>query len=62
MSDIVEFEVISEEESWQIFDENAVRLLGIHADEFVERWESGDYQPVTDTRVMQLLLLRPSGR
>ena len=62
MSAKVTFEPISEEESWKIFDENAQRLLGISAEEFVTSWEQGRYQPVTDTRVMQLLMLRPSGR
>lgn len=61
MAGNVEFELISADESWAIFEENAHRLLGISAEEFIEHWDAGEYEPVTDTRVMQLLMLRPSG-
>lgn len=61
MSTDVTFEPISEDESWAIFDENARRLLGISGGEFAARWDNGDFQPVTDSKVVQLVMLRPSG-
>jgi hypothetical protein len=62
MAEHVEVEMISHEESWEIFDENAQRLLGVSGEEFVRAWESGGYQPVTSTKVMQVVMLMPSGR
>lgn len=58
----VEFAFITEDESWQIFDENARRILGIDADTFVKRWDAGDYAEDRDTAVMRVAMLRPSGR
>lgn len=62
MAGNVTFEPISDDEAWSIFDENAQRLLHMSADEFVARWDAGEFQPVESTAVMQLLMLRPSGR
>lgn len=61
MAEAVEFEVIDQDESWAIFDENAHRLLDMSGEEFAKRWDAGEFQPVEDTRVMQLVMLRPSG-
>jgi hypothetical protein len=58
----VTFENISEDESWAIFDHTSRRLLGIGGDEFARRWDSGDYSASDDIDVMQVAMLRPSGR
>jgi hypothetical protein len=58
----VEFEKINADRSWKIFDQAAHRLLGIDAATFVQRWDSGSYKNDTDTEVMKVAMLRPSGR
>lgn len=58
----VEFKKINAAQSWQIFDRAAHRLLGIDAATFVQRWDSGLYADDTDIDVMQVAMLRPSGR
>ncbi len=58
----VEFAFITEDESWQIFDENAQRLLGMNAAEFVRQWDAGIFADDRNTDVMRVAMLRPSGR
>lgn len=58
----VTFEKISADASWEIFDQAARRLLGVDAETFIERWESGSYVGDADTKVMKVAMLRPSGR
>jgi len=58
----VKFEKINADRSWMIFDQAAHRLLGIDAATFVQRWDSGSYADDTDTEVMMVAMLRPSGR
>lgn len=58
----VEFELISADEAWDIFDERAQDLLGVSASEFVQAWENGEYADDVDTDVMRVAMLRPSGR
>lgn len=58
----VKFEKVTKKASWQIFDQAAHRLLGIDGATFVKRWDSGLYADDTDTRVMKVAMLRPSGR
>jgi hypothetical protein len=58
----VKFEKISADKSWTIFDQAAHRLLGIDAATFVQRWDSGSYADDTDSEVMMVAMLRPSGR
>jgi len=35
---------ISREEGWQILEENAQALLGMGAEEFIRRWDSGELE------------------
>ena len=58
----VEFEKISADRSWGIFDQAAHRLLGIDGATFAERWDSGSYADDSETDVMKVAMLRPSGR
>jgi hypothetical protein len=37
------------EEAREIFDREAQKLLGISGDEFLRRWDSGEYGPIPDT-------------
>ncbi len=45
LPEIVELTV---EESWALFDQHARELLGISGDEFVRRWNAGDYDEIAD--------------
>lgn len=38
------------EEAREIFDRQARETLGISGDEFLRRWDAGEYRPVPDTR------------
>jgi hypothetical protein len=58
----VEIEKISAEDSWEIFDAAARRLLRVSGEEFATRWDAGEYTADDDTRVMRVAMLRPSGR
>ncbi|MBA3416560.1 MAG: hypothetical protein H0U10_15170 [Chloroflexia bacterium] len=58
---------ITADEAHAIFDRKARRLLGISGDEFVRRWEGGDYcgdeetdeARLTNRLVMSLPLVKP---
>ncbi len=40
---------LNPEESRELFDREAKRLFGISGDEFLRRWDSGEYGPIPDT-------------
>jgi hypothetical protein len=40
---------LSPEEGRELFDREAQRLFGISGDEFLRRWDSGEYGPIPDT-------------
>ena len=42
---------LSPEESVAFFDRLARMKLGISGEEFLHRWDAGEYQPVPDTKV-----------
>ncbi len=52
---------VTPEEGMRIFDEEARRLLGISGEEFLRRWDAGEYLPEPDDHpgVMGLWLLMP---
>lgn len=54
----VAFEKITDTESWDIFNNNARRLLGVSGAELIARWNAGLYDD-TDTNVARLAMLRP---
>jgi hypothetical protein len=62
MTTEVEFDFISPDESWEVFDEAAHRLLDMSGDEFARRWDAGAYAQDDQIEVMQVAMLRPGGR
>ena len=40
---------LNPEEGRELFDREARRLFGISGDEFLRRWDSGEYGPIPDT-------------
>ncbi len=57
---------LTREEGKQLFDYQARKLLNISGDEFLRRWDAGEYQPVPDTpegrKVERLAMLIPFAR
>ncbi|MGH2588793.1 MAG: hypothetical protein ACRDJE_28045 [Dehalococcoidia bacterium] len=49
---------IGVEEGWQILEENAQRLLGMSAEEFIRRWDSGELK-VDRPRIIDVAMLLP---
>lgn len=39
---------MTKQEAQEFFDEEAMKTLGISGEEFLRRWEAGDWQPVPD--------------
>ena len=54
------------EEAREIFDEQARRLMGMSGEEFLRRWDAGEYRDIADTpgnlHIMRLAMLIPLGR
>lgn len=42
-------DILSAEEGRAYFDRRVRKLLGISGDEFLRRWDAGEYGPVPDT-------------
>lgn len=56
---VEEVEFLDEEESRRLFDEVALRYLGISGQEFLRRWERGEYKNDYDRPdVMPVAMLR----
>lgn len=49
---------ISREEGWEILEENAQSLLGMSAEEFIRRWDSGELK-VDRPKIMDVAALLP---
>jgi hypothetical protein len=62
MSGSVTFEKISADESWRVFDDAARRYLHMDGDELIKKWDAGELTDQTSSELMQVLMLRPSGR
>lgn len=64
--ELVPIRVLNREESWAFFDDKVQELLSIRADEFVERWNAGEYADILDNSyrsdIMYLTLLGNLGR
>jgi hypothetical protein len=56
------FEKITSEESWSVFDDAAQRLLSMNGEEVARRWDAGEFAGVDSAALMQVIMLRPSGR
>lgn len=58
--------ILSEEGAWEFFNDEALRTLGITGEEFLRRWDSGEFFPVPDTtegrKVGGLAMIIPFGR
>jgi len=39
---------LSPEEAMDMFDRQAMRLVGMSGEEFLRRWDAGEFQPVPD--------------
>lgn len=54
---------LTPDEAWQMFDDNAQRLLGISGEEFVRRWEAGEYYHNDDmpnhSAIISVAMMRP---
>jgi hypothetical protein len=49
-------------EGRELFDSRARELLGISGQEFLRRWDDGEYQESTDPDVSTLAVLMPFAR
>ncbi|HEX5199733.1 hypothetical protein ACFQS1_28195 [Paractinoplanes rhizophilus] len=58
-SDVVE---LTPEQGRELFDRRARKLLGITGDEFLARWDSGDFMNSDDPKVSSLAVLIPFTR
>jgi hypothetical protein len=47
--DIPGVRFVTREEGIALFDQQAQKTLGISGEEFLRRWDEGEYQPVPDT-------------
>lgn len=53
---------LSPAEGRALFDKSARRLLGISGDEFLARWDSGDYKDEHGNAVIHVAMLIPFAR
>jgi hypothetical protein len=55
--------VLTFKEGQELFDRRAKKELGISGEEFLRRWDAGEYRPVPDTpegrKVGRLVMLMP---
>jgi hypothetical protein len=61
MTTTAKVRVVDQKEGYKILDKAARRYLGISAEEFLQRWDAGEYAGKSDTpqvmRVAQLINL-----
>jgi hypothetical protein len=63
ITDYVTVEEVGKEEGFRILDEAARRWLDISADEFLRRWDAGEYAGKADTpSIMNVAPLIPLAR
>lgn len=59
-------DLMTPEEARALFDRRARQLLHISGDEFLRRWDAGEYRPVPDTvegrKVGELIMMMPFAR
>lgn len=57
---------VTPEEGRAIFDEQARRLMGMSGEEFLRRWDAGEYRDIADSpgnlHIMRLVFLIPFAR
>jgi hypothetical protein len=58
--------IVSPEAGRAMFDEAALTIMGMSGDEFIERWEAGEFDEIADKaghrHIMHLALLIPFAR
>ena len=60
---VPEVHELSAEEGRELFDKTARRLLGLSGDEFLARWDSGDYRDERENMaVTKVAMLIPFAR
>ncbi len=52
--------MLTDDEWWELFDKAAHRYLNMSGEEFVRKWNAGDFDGVDTTEVMQVYMLIPS--
>ena len=61
--DVGSIHILTEEEAWDFFNDQALKTLGLSGEEFLKRWDRGEFFPVPDTRegwpVSRLAMLIP---
>ncbi len=62
MGGSVTVETITTDQAWAMFNRACKRVLGMTAAEFTNRWDSGEFRGNTTPEMMEVLVLRPSGR
>jgi hypothetical protein len=50
---------LTDEQSWELFDEAARYYLGMGGEAFIESWESGEFEDPDDPAIMSVLMLLP---
>lgn len=59
-------DLLTPEEARAFFDRRARELLGISGEEFLRRWDAGEYRPVPDDaegrKVGELVMMMPFAR
>lgn len=53
---------ITPDEGRRIFEQQAQQRLGITGQEFIRRWDAGEYEAVDTPEVIGLAMLLPLGR
>lgn len=61
-----EIKWVTPEEGRELFDEQARRLMGMSGEEFLRRWDDGEFRDVTTGpehgKLIRLVMLIPFGR
>ncbi len=47
------------EELWAVFDAHALHYLGMSGEEFLRRWDAGEFDNSESTAVLRLEMLEP---
>lgn len=57
---------LTDEEGRQLFDTSARRTMGMSGEEFIRRWDAGEFAEIADDadhpEIMRLAMLIPFGR
>jgi hypothetical protein len=60
LGDLTKVHIMTDVEAWDVFDQAARRYLDIGGDEFLRRWDAGDYpDPDAQEGLMSVVMLIP---